>query len=90
MGVPGVVKRIEVDTNHFKGNFPDSVMVEGRSQEGRTIVLLPPTKLGPHQIHLFDVAPLKEENFVTTHVKVVIQPDGGISRIRILGHAKPT
>ena len=25
LGVPGVVKKIEVDTNHFKGNFPDSI-----------------------------------------------------------------
>lgn len=89
LGVPGVVKRIEVDTNHFKGNFPDSLIVEGRSQEDKAIVLLPPTKLGPHRIHLFEVAP-QAENIVVSHVKVVIQPDGGISRIRILGHAKPT
>ena len=31
LGVPGVVKKIEVDTNHFKGNFPDSIVVEARS-----------------------------------------------------------
>jgi len=29
LGLPGVITNIEVDTNHFKGNFPDSVTIEG-------------------------------------------------------------
>lgn len=28
MGVVGEVHRLVVDTNHFKGNFPESVLVE--------------------------------------------------------------
>ena len=28
MGVVGDVHRLVVDTNHFKGNFPESVLVE--------------------------------------------------------------
>ena len=85
LGVPGRVKRIEVDTNHFKGNFPDSIVVEGKSSEG-DILLLPPTNLGPHEIRIFEVEPSLQST-VVTHVKVVIQPDGGISRFRLLGHA---
>ena len=29
LGEPGSIKKIIVDTNHFKGNFPDSCMIEG-------------------------------------------------------------
>lgn len=29
MGFPGHIKQICVDTNHFKGNYPDSVKIEG-------------------------------------------------------------
>ena len=29
LGVSGTVQLIEVDTNHFKGNFPDSVAIDG-------------------------------------------------------------
>ncbi len=87
LGVFGTPKKIEVDTNHFKGNFPDSITIEGTCMgSGKTILVLPPTKLGPHKIHLFDAA--KEANGNTlSHVKVTIQPDGGISRLRVLGHA---
>jgi len=93
LGVPGVVKKIEVDTNHFKGNFPDSIVVEAKSLESGNdydIVLLAPTKLGPHQIRAFTVDDPKANSTVVSHVKVIIQPDGGISRIRLLGHAIQT
>src|SRR4051812_43016430 len=29
LGAPGLLTRIEIDTNHFKGNYPDSASVEG-------------------------------------------------------------
>ena len=67
-------------------------MVEARSSESSgndyNIVLLAPTKLGPHQIHNFDVADAKANMATISHVKVTIQPDGGLSRIRLFGHAK--
>ena len=88
LGVPGVVKKIEVDTNHFKGNFPDSIVVEGKSLESGNdydIVLLAPTKLGPHRIRDFTVDDSKANSTVVSHVKVTIKLNGGISRIRILG-----
>src|SRR6202021_2574698 len=28
LGVPGIIRRLEVDTHHFKGNFPDSCSIE--------------------------------------------------------------
>ena len=32
LGFPGFMKVIEVDTNHFKGNFPDSIAIEGEKK----------------------------------------------------------
>src|SRR5207248_5032920 len=29
LGSPGSVRKIEVDTNHFKGNYPDTCSIEG-------------------------------------------------------------
>ena len=29
LGVPGTVQRLDVDTNHYKGNYPESCLVEG-------------------------------------------------------------
>jgi len=29
LGGPGTLDRVEIDTNHFKGNYPDSASVEG-------------------------------------------------------------
>ena len=43
-----------------------------------------PTKLGPHKIHQFSVDSSAKSEIIS-HVRVVIQPDGGISRFRLLG-----
>ena len=29
LGAAGAIGRIELDTNHFKGNYPDSASIEG-------------------------------------------------------------
>jgi allantoicase len=88
----GRVERIEVDTNHFKGNYPDACSLEGcRSAAGtaddlegaRWEELLPRTKLGPHRRHF--LRPAASGPF--THVRFNIYPDGGVSRLRI--HGRP-
>lgn len=94
LGHAGTVSEIEVDTAHFKGNFPDScsiqaAFVEGGSDEQMAAQslywpeLLPSQKLSQHQIHGYlnevqDLGPV-------THVRLNIFPDGGISRLRIKG-----
>lgn len=99
LGHPGVISKIELDTNHFKGNFPDSCRIEACSltpdEEKKCIhsqwqscpkwqILLPPQKMKPHHRHYFS-----EESVVrcgpVTHVRLVIAPDGGVSRLRLWG-----
>ena len=95
LGHAGAVSEIEVDTAHFKGNFPDScsiqaAFVEGGSDEQMAAQslywpeLLPSQKLSMHHIHGYtnEVAKLGP----VTHVRLNIFPDGGVSRLRIKGH----
>lgn len=94
LGVPGSLKSIEVDTNHFKGNFPESCSIEGcrlgdvpedflmsRSIEWETI--LPRTELSAHTRHFFEHELCSDKTY--THVRLNIFPDGGISRLRLWG-----
>ncbi|WP_437851187.1 allantoicase [Sorangium sp. So ce363] len=95
LAAEGEIARIEVDTNHFKGNYPDSCMIEGIDAAGRPAAelagagewreIVPRTKLQAHTRHLFE-----EELRATgpfTHVRLNIYPDGGVSRLRIFGKA---
>jgi len=95
LGAPGVVKSVEIDTNHFKGNYPDTASLEGCLVRGRSssspaglesaewIEILPQTKLKPHHRHLFsrELRPVGP----VSHVRLNIFPDGGISRLRVHG-----
>ena len=84
LGHAGKVSKIEIDTNHYKGNFPDSASIEGRlapSTEWRE--LLPQTKLKAHHRHEF-AKELKKLGPVS-HLKLNIFPDGGVSRLRVYG-----
>jgi allantoicase len=82
LGAAGTIKRVEVDTSHFKGNYPESCMIEaGDGENWRE--LLPNTKLQAHTRHIF-VDEVKDCGAVT-HVRFNIYPDGGVSRLRLFG-----
>jgi allantoicase len=94
LGRPGVIRKVEVDTNHFKGNYPDRCSLEGCWAPGRVLdaltsadeawqELLPETKLQPHKQHLFE-SELRDRG-PWTHVRLAIYPDGGVSRLRVFG-----
>jgi allantoicase len=101
---PGVVEKALIDTAHFKGNYPDSCMIEGcnisRHDEGKLtthnipwITILPQVKLNPDYEHYFQQkTPMGEEQMDNTtsftHVRLSIFPDGGISRMRLWGRIK--
>jgi len=91
---PGKIHQVEVDTSHFKGNFPESCSLEscnaaGLTTESLTDLTLPwtsiltRTKLQAHTRHYFDEELL--DNGVATHLRFNIFPDGGVSRLRVFG-----
>ncbi|RZV38307.1 MAG: allantoicase, partial [Chromatiales bacterium] len=92
LGQPGVIERAEIDTAHFKGNYPDRVSLEAAlfDSDGEATYdspkwqpLLPEAKLKMDQQHYFDDALL--EVGPVSHVRMSIYPDGGVSRIRLFG-----
>jgi allantoicase len=85
LAAEGRVRRIELDTNHFKGNYPDTASIEG-SRDGETWTeLLPRTKLQAHTRHFFLDELLADGPF--THLRLNVYPDGGVSRMRVWGVA---
>ncbi|MEO5717277.1 MAG: allantoicase [Chthoniobacterales bacterium] len=94
LGLPGATEKIEIDTNHFKGNYPDTCSIEGcvapgassedlTSPQARWQEVLPQTKLEADKRHFFEseLAPLPN----CTHLRLNIYPDGGVSRLRVWG-----
>lgn len=94
LAAPGSVRRVEVDTSHFKGNAPGSCSLEGCAAEADGALpeegaawreILPRTALAPDTRHLFSEE-LREAGAVT-HVRLSIFPDGGVARLRLFGEA---
>jgi len=93
LGSPCIIKHVIVDTLHFKGNFPDTCSIEGCFEphiSHDTIIenqtewskLLPKSNLLANQESVFSL----DLNSPITHIRFNIFPDGGVSRLRILGH----
>ena len=92
LGHPGVIDHVELDTEHFKGNYPDSASIEAAYFEDVADVsndseawqtLLPPTRLEADNLHVFEGS--LEEIGKVSHVRLSIYPDGGVSRLRLFG-----
>jgi len=95
LAAPGMIRRVEVDTRHFKGNAPGACGLAACAVENETLLLealdapglwqelLPRTSLQPHARHSFESEILSSER--ATHVRFSIYPDGGIGRLRLYG-----
>ena len=94
LGHAGTVESVEVDTAHFKGNYPDRVALDGvlvtagevpAHDDNRWQLLLPESKLEMDKQHVYSSGLLAPG--VISHVRMSIFPDGGISRLRLFGRA---
>ena len=94
LGHSGRIAQVEIDTAHFKGNFPhqlsmqaallpDAADVDLTSQCLYWPLLLEPQFMKADSVHRYD-AQLRDLGPVS-HVRVNIHPDGGVSRIRLIG-----
>ena len=92
----GDIKKILVDTCHFKGNYPDTCSIEGINANDQTVdfssadlkwaEILSKQKLQADHEHFFENEIVNAGPF--THVRLNIFPDGGISRLRLFGFIK--
>jgi allantoicase len=98
LGRPGQIRRLEVDTAWFKGNFPESCELEATSasdlpEENLTDSavewksVLPRTRLQAHTRHFFESEIL--DAGAVSHLRFNIFPDGGVSRLRVYGKLEP-
>jgi allantoicase len=94
----GHVDRLEVDTSHFKGNFPESCAVHGAMlapgasddalasmPESAWREVLARTKLQAHTRHFYEAEVADRGPF--SHLRLRIFPDGGVARFRAFGRA---
>jgi len=95
LGAPGIVEKVEIDTCHYKGNYPDRCSLQaarvGASTDSSIVTeamfwpeLMGEQKLEMDRIHTFTGDAIRRLDPVN-HVKLNIFPDGGVSRLRIFG-----
>ncbi len=91
LGVPGLVRGVDVDTSHFKGNYPEACAIEVCDLPGaatgdelaraewRELLARTPLAGDSHNLLSIDGAPK------ATHLRLRIYPDGGVARLRVYG-----
>ena len=93
LGAAGHIRRLEIDTSYFKGNFPESCSLEACNAAGVPLdalrdpefvwkPVLARTTLQAHTRHFFDEVMDVDS---VSHVRFNIFPDGGVSRLRVYG-----
>ncbi|OLR91548.1 allantoicase [Actinokineospora bangkokensis] len=95
LAAAGVVRFVDLDTTHFKGNAPGWATVSGcdaRSGDPEDpaawFPLLPRTRLQPDTPHRFALDGAAGAREVT-HARLDIHPDGGMARMRLHGALTP-
>ena len=94
LGAAGKVSRVEADTSHFKGNFPESCSLEvcaapRELTDPDSLGALPwkeilaRAKLQADSRHVYEKELLDSRE--VTHARFHIYPDGGVARLRIFG-----
>jgi allantoicase len=92
LGIPGVIRGVDIDTNHFLGNHPPYAALDAASAAGQDdprqlawVEVLPQVPLQPGSQNLF-ASPSGE---CWTHVRLRIYPDGGVARLKVYGEPRP-
>jgi allantoicase len=94
LGARAQVQKISVETEHYKGNYPDRCSIDVSDARVALVQdlitgkvawkeIVPATKLEADVVRHFEselqAAP------AATHVRLNIYPDGGVSRLRVFG-----
>jgi allantoicase len=94
LGVRGIIRRVDVETTFFKGNYPESCAIEAcvsphvtrlddlQKVEWRPVLARTALHGDAHNVH--DVAGVE-----ATHARLRIFPDGGVARLRVYGDVIP-
>jgi allantoicase len=96
LAAPAIVRGVNIDTAHFRGNYPPFGSVDGATLLGypstaevRAAAWAPladKTDLGGDRANL---VPVTAPDRLVTHVRLTIHPDGGVARLRVFGEVVP-
>jgi allantoicase len=96
LAAPAIVRGVNIDTAHFRGNYPPFGSVDGATLLGYPTAaevraaawspLADKTDLGGDRANLVRVT---SPDRLVTHVRLTIHPDGGVARLRVLGEVVP-
>ena len=86
LGLRGIIKQVDIDTNHFLGNHPPFASLEAISltnglddaEKVSWTSILEKSPLNPGSQNLFAIASAE----AWTHLRLNIYPDGGVARFR--------
>jgi allantoicase len=91
LGVPGIVRGVDVDTSFFRGNYPESCAIDiadapdsSRTQDPADVEwreILPRSPLQGDSHNFFAIEAASRAMFV----RLRIFPDGGVARLRVYG-----
>ncbi len=99
LGIKGVIRGFDIDTNYFRGNAPESVSVEACVSDvepnADTVwqTVLEKASVEAHSQNIFAIGNLEIDNFEVnndkaySHIRLNMFPDGGIARLRVYGEA---
>ena len=96
LAVPAIVRGVNIDTSHFRGNYPPFASIDGATLLGYPTAaevraaawapLADQTGLGGDRANL---VPVTAPDRLVTHVRLTIHPDGGVARLRVFGEVVP-
>jgi allantoicase len=96
LAVPAIVRGVNIDTSHFRGNYPPFASIDGTTLLGYPTAaevraaawtpLADQTGLGGDRANL---VPVTAPDRLVTHVRLTIHPDGGVARLRVFGEVVP-
>jgi allantoicase len=90
LGLPGIIKGIDIDTRHFTGNFAPATSLEACNtntapdQNTQWVMIIPSVSLQGDSHHYFEI----DEDLTFSHLRLNLYPDGGVARLRVYGQVQ--
>jgi len=87
LATEGVIRGVDIDTNHFLGNHPPYASLEATNMSGKLptsidwVEIVPKSPLEPGEHNFFEVT----DEHSWTHLRLNIFPDGGVARLKVYG-----
>jgi len=87
LATEGVIKGVDIDTNHFLGNHPPYASLEATNMSGKLpksiewVEIVPKSPLEPGEHNFYEVT----DDNSWTHLRLNIFPDGGVARLKVYG-----